>query len=326
LGGTPAAATSPLVQNLIDQINSGSLTYDQALVQAKSYGKNVQQQLINGYKVQTPSGGGVAGFSYNDGSLLPKDDPNVYQTDPTINGTPAQVYMDGINYALKGATALSGLGLGQANQVKNYRQSVKAKGDALAMAAGTTTAQLQQDFTASGTALKSQVTFLNNTERALNGAEQSSNIVQRIFQENNLNTADSTYLNMKVNDFVKQFGSSGEIRAYQAGMTEVGNEYAQVFARGGQRNQTIDQRALDITDGNLKLSDMQDTLTSLQAVGGRVVKTSQDQINNIDAGGDLANFYSYIYGGYSGQGGGTTGQGSVSTMSNQDLLNSIPGL
>jgi len=95
-------------------------------------------------------------------------------------------------------------------------------------------------------------------------------------------------------------------------MVEVGNEYAQVFARGGQRSVQGTQLAQEVINGDVKLADIQKTLDTLQAIGSTVINTTIDQVRSIAGGGgtdSVADFLNYVYAGSQvapGGGGGTS--------------------
>jgi hypothetical protein len=238
------------------------------------------------------------GYNFYDASR--PDISNQFVIDDKVNGTPAMVWQDGINYALKGASALSGMGLGQKQQVINYRTAVRAKGDALAQAAGTTTAELQQSYAAASTSLKKQVTNLNVTDTALQRAVYNGKQLVDLFGNKNINLYDATYANTKLNDLSKNFGDSADIRAYQAGLQEVANDYSTVFSRGGQRSVETDKRAQDILNGNITIKDLVESLNTLQTLGNGIINASKSQIENLDTDGTLSSFYDFVYGNQGG--------------------------
>ena len=257
------------------------------------------------------SSGTTGNWNLNDAS---KPDPATANVvDPALGRTPNAVWQNAIDYALTGKTLQSYVGglssSGTATVIKN---AIDNKAAALADAAGVNLATLRQQFKANSGAINTQVNYLNNVQRALTGAEQGGQLTQQAFATAGVNPLDSTWANKTLNDLTKQFGSSGNIRAYQAAMVEIGNEYAQVFARGGQRNEQGTNLAMELTNGNVKLSDIQDVLNSLQMIGKNVVDTSIAQVKSISTGGGtdaVAQFLANIYGGSATsqtQAGGTT--------------------
>jgi hypothetical protein len=77
------------------------------------------------------------------------------------------------------------------------------------------------------------------------------------------------------------------------------------------------------------LADIQTSLETLQQIGQTVVQTSIDQVASIAGGGgteEVAKFLAVINGANPPSGSSSGNSGNAVTMSNQDLLNSIPGL
>jgi hypothetical protein len=224
--------------------------------------------------------------------------------DANLGGyTPQYVWDSALQLALdKSKSVQSFLGglSGSTGPGKELKTAIANKVSAIRLAAGITNpALLQAQFTAQSKAITTQVTFMANVRRALDGAELGAAKTQELFASKGINVFDATWANTTLNDLVKKFGSSGDIRAYQSAMVEIGNEYAQVFARGGQRSQEGTSMAIDIVNGNVKLGDIQKTLDTLQAIGQTVLQSSVDTIAASASGegtDELAKFYAYIYG------------------------------
>jgi len=231
-------------------------------------------------------------------------------TGRTIN----YVFQSAVTLAMdKSATPQKFLGglSGNSGPGKALKNALSDKSAALMAASGVLQPVLQQEFSANSKAITTQVGYLNSISRALNGAEKGAQLTQKLFADKNINTDSSTWKNKTINDLVKAFDSSADIRAYQSAMVEIGNEYAQVFARGGQRSVQGNQLAQDVINGNVKLSDIQETLTTLQAIGQTVVDTTIENVRSIAGGGgtdSVASFLSYVYGGKTE--GGQTGGGN----------------
>ncbi len=254
----------------------------------------------------------------------PPDPTTANIPDPNLGGyTPQYVYNSAIQLALdKTKTVQSFLGglSGSAGPGLKLKTAITSKSGAILSSAGINdVAELQREFAAGSTAMNTQVGYLNQVQGALTGAELGAQKTQDLFANNpNINQFASTTANATLNDLTKQFGSSADIRAYQAAMVEIGNEYAQVFARGGQRSVQGTSLAQDVISGNVKLSDMQETLTTLQQIGQTVVQARLGQIQTIADGSGLnvlSQFITTINGGQTNttQVGGTDLQGSGST-------------
>jgi hypothetical protein len=275
--------------------------------------------------------GGTSGWNVNDASMPPAGDEANTPYGNT-GRTPNDIWQSAITLALdKSSTPQKFLGglSGSSGPGMALKNAITNKSAALVTAAGVNQATLQQEFAANSKALAPQVTFLNNVQRALQGAEKGAQLTQQLFADKGVNVFDATYANKTLNDLTKLLGNSSDIRAYQAAMTEIGNEYAQVFARGGQRSVEGNKIAQNIIDGNMNLADIQTSLETLQQIGQTVVQTSIDQVASIAGGGgteEVAKFLAVINGANPPSGSSSGNSGNAVTMSNQDLLNSIPGL
>lgn len=252
--------------------------------------------LISGN--QSGSVGVYNGWSTTD-ATIPKDEMANTPIAALDNRTPNAITQNAIAYALQGGNLQQFVGGLSSKDPKTQRikNAIDNKASALAAAAGTTLSQLRMDYKNATAAQKDQVEFTNQVSRALNGAEQGATLTQKLFTDKGINTADSTWVNATLNDLIKKFGDSGDIRAYHSAMVEIGNEYAQVFARGGQRSVEGNKIAQDIIDGNVKLADIQKTLDTLQAIGKTVIDTSIQQMNNLAVPDSLVRFNKLIAGG-----------------------------
>lgn len=128
--------------------------------------------------------------------------------------------------------------------------------------------------------LATQQKYLDTTQRSVANAENGFAQVVQTFQDKGINTSQFPTINAMVNAVKAQL-SPGDLAAYQAGLTEVGNEYAQVFARGGQVSDAVRSRAASIANGDLSISDLNKVLTELHAQGDIVVQGSQSQVKQI---------------------------------------------
>ena len=242
-------------------------------------------------------------WNVNDAS---RPDPLVANIpDPKTGRTPNDIWQSAITLALdKSATPQKFLGglSGNSGPGKALKNAITNKSSALMAASGVLQPVLQQEFIANSKAINTQVGYLNSISRALNGAERGATLTQKLFSDKQINTDSSTWKNKTLNDLTKAFGDSGDIRAYQAAMVEIGNEYAQVFARGGMRSVQGNELAQEVINGNVKLADIQKTLDTLQQIGQTVVDTTIENVKSIAGGGgteSVASFLSYVYGGSS---------------------------
>ena len=225
-----------------------------------------------------------------------KPNAEVADVPSSVTGlTPNALWQYSNDYALSGKSIQSYIGgLSSAAQSTNAKEAIRNKTAALATKAGVDLPLLRTQYNALGTAQREQVSFLNKTDRALTAAEQAAALTNNLFQNKGIDPYDSTWVNKTINDLTKKFGSSGDIRAYQAAMIEVGNEYAQVFARGGGRSVEGTRLAQDVIDGNVKLQDIQKTINTLKEIGKTVVSSSIDQIAKINEGQGTSEVQKYL--------------------------------
>ena len=131
-----------------------------------------------------------------------------------------------------------------------------------------------------GSSLTKQQTYLDQTERSINNAENGFQQVVNAFQ-GKVNLSQYPSINAAVNAAQGQL-DPGTISAFRAGLQEVANEYAQVFSRGGQMTDAVRSRAQDIMNGNLSVPQLQQVLDELQAQGNVVIQGAKDQIGKIN--------------------------------------------
>lgn len=240
-----------------------------------------------------------AGWTVNDASPPPTGDAgNVPYGD--TGRTPNDIYQSAITLALdKSATPQKFLGglSGSSPAGIALKNAITNKSAAIMTAAGVNQATLQQQFAANSGAINKQVATLNSTQQSLTAAQDGVTQVLSAFSNAGINSSDSTYLNTTLNDLSKNLTDSGQIRAYQAALVEIGNDYAGVFARVGSTNQAAQERAQDISNGNITLGDLQQVMTEMQAQGQVVVQSSIGQIASITSGGgtdQVVKFLDYV--------------------------------
>lgn len=167
-------------------------------------------------------------------------------------------------------------GTGQAEAQKN---AIAVRGGEM-NAGGNVTAN-KATFVALQSALTEQTGYVNSLQGALTASEGGGQwIVNNA--PTGINTNDSTFLNTKLNDLAKNFGNSDAIRKYQAALFEIGNEYSQVFQRGGTRNESGDAKAQSIVNGDITMSSLKGVLDTLQSLGKIAVTARQQQVDSIN--------------------------------------------
>ena len=281
-------------------------SYIDKIPEAKNWASLTHDQKVDVVKQMYKYEGGKGDLSAQTGILTANpqviDPVNANVPDPLTGRTPNSIWQSATTLALdKSATVQKFLGglSGASGQGKALKDVIANTSDGLIAASGVDKPTLQAQFAGNTKALATIIPFMNNIDRALGAAEQSGQLTQKIFTDKGINPNDSTWVNKTLNDLTKQFGSSGDIRAYQAAMVEVGNDYAIVFSRGGQRSVEGNAIAASLTDGNVKLSDIQKSLQTLQEIGQVTLQTSVDQVASIASGtgtDEVAKFLAYIHG------------------------------
>lgn len=188
---------------------------------------------------------------------------------------------DAINQAaLRYATdgTLPSLGLGKA--AMPIKQAIINR--AAELNKGGNIAANKADLKALQSSLTKQTGYLNDTQRAVLNAEHGFQQLTSAFKNAGLNTSDSSVANKWVNDFKRNF-TGGDIRAYDAGLTEISNEYAQVFSRGGQMTESTKAKADSILSGNISFKDLMGIQNELQAQGKIVIEGAQAQVSDIQS-------------------------------------------
>lgn len=179
-----------------------------------------------------------------------------------------------------GMKGTKGLAVQQQLAVKNRAGQLDAGGNITAN---------RENLKALSSSLAEQTQYLNTVQRSVTNAENGFNQITSAFQNSGINPSQSAVLNSKANDAAKFFGNNtSQLRAFQAGLQEVANEYSNVFSRGGVVSDTVRNKAGSIFDGSISIKDLLAVQNELQAQGKIViggsqsqVKTIQDQINHI---------------------------------------------
>jgi hypothetical protein len=161
------------------------------------------------------------------------DEANTY--DPTINNTPGAVYQDALTYLYEGPTALSGMGLGQAEQVQNYRAAVKAQGAAIAQSLGIDEYQARTLFKANAKAageVVSRIAKIDTTAFTL--VSQFPRLAQLATEVGNLGIQESDVTAGKA-EVTRKFGSVAAGNYIELLQTVRGDYSAMQAAIGGGR-------------------------------------------------------------------------------------------
>lgn len=181
-----------------------------------------------------------------------------------------------------------GMGIGSAgaggqrkNAIQNRAAELNAGGNIAANAA---------QLSALTASLKQQTTYANSTERSIANAEKGFEQVITAFK-GKVNNSQLPIVNA-ITNAVRYNLAPGDVSAFRVGLTEVANEYANVFSRGGIVTDAVREQAKKIADGNLSVDDLSKVFDELQAQG-KIVKEGaiaqadkiQGQLNGILQGG-----------------------------------------
>lgn len=127
--------------------------------------------------------------------------------------------------------------------------------------------------------LTQQTNYANATERSVSNAENGFRQVVTAFK-GKVNNSSIPIVNAMTNAGKYQL-SPGDISAFRAGLTEVANEYSNVFSRGGIVTDAVRAQAKQIADGNLSIDDLSKVFSELQAQGNIVINGSHGQVQKI---------------------------------------------
>lgn len=122
---------------------------------------------------------------------------------------------------------------------------------------------------------------LTDTTTALQNADQAFTAIQKMFP--GMNTSSSPLYNMTAN-YAASTLTGGQRIAFQGAMTELGNEYAQVFSRGGVTTVNSHVSAAGVIDPDISMKDLASLAESLQANGKIVTQGWANDVNSIIAG------------------------------------------
>ena len=125
------------------------------------------------------------------------------------------------------------------------------------------------------------IQYLTTTQRSVSNAEAGFKQVLAAFP--GLNSVSSPLWNETANKLASSL-TGGQRNAFNAGLTEIANEYSQVFSRGGANTVSSHTSASDIVSGNLSMKDLQGVLTELQAQGNIVVNGAKSTVNQLMSG------------------------------------------
>lgn len=244
------------------------------------------KQLADRQTSATPQTTKVPGTT---GSPTIDTSPAGYASTPVAGAgglTQAAIDQAALQYVTTGT--MPSIGLGSTGPGGQRKTAIENRAGELS--SGGNIAANKAQLKALTSSLTKQTDYANTVERSVSNAESGFEQLMGSFKDSGINTSSSPLLNKSMNEVAKNI-TGGSIFAFNAGLTEVGNEYANVFSRGGQVTDTVRNKANDITNGNISLKDLLDVQKELQAQGGIIVQGAkkqvqqiQDQINGIVSG------------------------------------------
>lgn len=226
-----------------------------------------------GGKVTSPAGGAALGTT---GSPSIDASANGY-TSTIVAGGLTQAAIDQAALAYITSGTMPSIGLGSTGAAMAKRNAIMNRAGELAPG-GSITAN-KAELAANSAALTQQTTYLNSTQRALNNAAAGLKQVTDAFQ-GKINDQTMPVANVLANA-AKYNLDPATVASYKAALAEVGNEYSQVFSRGGVNTVSSHFQAQDIIDGNISVSDLAQVGTELQAQGKIVIDGTNAQIKQI---------------------------------------------
>jgi hypothetical protein len=249
------------------------------------------------------------------------------QYDAQINATPDAVYQDALTYLWQGPNALSGMGLGQAGQVKDYRMAVRIQGAEIAKALGIDEYSARALYKSNASAATQNVQRVARIESISNTMTTQ---MPRLAKMADQLKADG--INLTESDFqagaasvLKKFGNVNASNYIELLATIRGDYSAYLAAvggsRGGQHYSLNATQAIDIgLTGDQYLGNMNTIIQS--------AKNTNDAIQNetralIGVSGSATSGVTTTDVGGAGGTNAPTGGGSTGGGSYQDYLNAI---
>lgn len=212
-----------------------------------------------------------------------------YTTKPVLGaGGLTQASIDsGATYFATNAKLPPGMGLGSTGQAGQRKTAIENRASEIDPGGNLAkNAALASAYTKT---LGQQVSYASTVDRSLSAADQGLKQLTDVFK-GKVNNYDMPIANVIANAAQYQL-SPGDIAAMRAGLTEVRNEYQQVFARGGQVSDKVRDAADKILPGDLSMKDLATVHKELQAQGNIIknsaldeAKKAQSGINDIIAG------------------------------------------
>lgn len=158
---------------------------------------------------------------------------------------------------------------------------------------------------ANATALTDQTKYLNTVQRAFNTAQANLNAIIPFMQQAGVNSGSTVPLINSLQNAVKShLTDAGTIAGFQAALSGLRAEYAQVLSRGGDVTDASRSQALSLIPDNLTPAQLQQVAARLNTEGTNAVSEAQSQVQSIQgslggktstqAGAGTSDYQSYL--------------------------------
>lgn len=127
--------------------------------------------------------------------------------------------------------------------------------------------------------LTDQQKYYDDVNRAITSADNAFKQVITIAKNKGLNTG-VPLANALANKTKYNLGDA-DVVAFEAGLTEVQNEYNQVFSRGGAVTDTVRNLSSGLFNNSLSIAQLQQMHDELKSIAGITLQSTQDNINQI---------------------------------------------
>lgn len=207
------------------------------------------------------------------------------------------LWQDAITYSLDKTKQLQGFAGGLAGsdlQAKAIKDAVDNKSAALMEAAGVNRTEVQREYASGSGSMNKISNQLNSVQTSMTSAANNGDSILKMFEGTGINQNDSTYLNTKLNDLIKNFGDMGTIKAYQTALNELQTDYSNVYSRAGVNNVKNIERAEDAFNPNMTLADLKKTIDVVSTLGQQVVDSNISQIKTIADATNMPNLSKFL--------------------------------
>lgn len=191
--------------------------------------------------------------------------------------TQAAIDQAALSYALTGqmpmgARSSTGVALQMSTAIKNRAAEMSAGGNIQGNKA---------TLAANSASLKTQVEYLNTTQRAFNTANDTLDALTTWMSQNGINASQFPDYNAFVN-YAKAHGiDPGAAGGYNAQIATLRSEYAQVLARGGSVTDASRAAANELIPTGLSPAQLQKVADRIKVDGTNVINDAQQQVTSI---------------------------------------------